>query len=410
MPIWDMNLRHLQAVVRIAETGTMGAAAKAVNLTQPAITQALGKIERSIGLPLFERRHDGMAPTEAADVLVPRIAAALDHIASPHVTMSRLRAMLALADTGSYLGAAAITGLSLPSLHRAVNDLALALRRKLAQRRGKAVVLTEMGEALARAFRLAVVELQVGLDEIEALKGHEVRRIAVGAMPLSRARVLPSTISRFLRRHPQVRVTIVEGSRAELVDPLRNGAVDLMIGALREPLLEPDLVQNALFRDRLAVVARKGHPLEGRRASLADLAAFPWIVAGPGAPLRDIWERLFATGGLALPPMPVESGSVMTIRQLLIDSDLLTLLSPDQVAVEIEADWLRAIELDPALLRGGGLERTIGATTRASWRPTRVQADFLADLHTVSGQQPAMPDDQAGSSSSVDAAVFDIGK
>jgi DNA-binding transcriptional LysR family regulator len=353
----------------------MNAAARAVNLTQPAITQALERIERLTATRLFERRHDGMVPTAAAEVLVPRIRAALDHIASPHVTMSRLRALLALADSGSYNGARLATGLSLPSLHRAVNDLSLSLRRALAERRGKVVILTEAGMVIARSFRLARVELEAGLAEIAALNGHEVRSIAIGAMPLSRARVLPAAITRFLRRRPQVRIAIVEGSRAELVEPLRNGAIDLMVGALRDPLGEPDLVQQPLFQDLPAVIARRDHPLAGRHPELAELARYPWIVAAPGAPLRDSWEQMFARAGLELPPVPIESGSVMIIRQLLIDSDFLTLLSPDQVAVELEAQWLTTLRAAPA-----GLERTIGMTTRATWRPTSVQAEFVADL------------------------------
>ena len=180
-----MNLRHLAAIAKIAELGTMSAAAQAVNLTQPAITQALVRIEATLGVPLFERRHDGMVPTGAATLIVPRIRAALDHIASPYVTMSRMRALLALADSGSYSGAAAITGLSLPSLHRAVSDLSLSLRRKLVDRRGKIVVLTEAGVAMARAFRLAHVELKAALAELDALKGHETRCIVVGAIPLT---------------------------------------------------------------------------------------------------------------------------------------------------------------------------------------------------------------------------------
>jgi DNA-binding transcriptional LysR family regulator len=306
---------------------------------------------------------------------VPRIEAALAHIASTNVTMARLRALLALADTGSYAGASALTGLAVPSIHRAVNDLALGMRRELVERRGKAVMLTEAGQALARAFRLARVELETGLSEIDALKGHETRRIAIGAMPLSRARVLPAAVTRFLRRHPQVRLSIAEGSRAELVEPLRNGALDLMIGALRDPLIEADLAQSPLFDDVPAVIARAGHPLAGTDPDPAALAAFPWTVSGTGAPLRDSFERFFANAGVARPSVPIESGSVMMIRQILIDSDFLTMLSPDQVAAEVDAGWLvRIASLPPAL------SRTIGVTTRASWRPTAVQQEFLADL------------------------------
>jgi LysR family transcriptional regulator, regulator for genes of the gallate degradation pathway len=148
--------------------------------------------------------------------------------------------------------------------------------------------------------------------------------------------VLPAAVTAFMRRHPQVHVAIIEGSRGELVEPLRNGVIDLMVGALRDPLSEPDLEHQALFRDLPAVVARKDHPLAGSNPDLAALAAYSWIIAAPGAPLRASWEQMFTRAGLALPPVPIESGSVITIRQLLIDSDLLTLLSPDLVATSTE--------------------------------------------------------------------------
>ncbi|RZJ93951.1 MAG: LysR family transcriptional regulator, partial [Novosphingobium sp.] len=120
------------------------------------------------------------------------------------------------------------------------------------------------------------------------------------------------------------------------------------------------------------------HPLEGRDPSLADLAAYPWIVAAPGAPLRSTWEQMFAEAGLEQPPVPIESGSVMIIRQLLIHGDHLALLSLDQVAVELEAQWLVALRSAPE-----GMERSIGVSTRASWRPTAVQAEFIEDLEAV---------------------------
>lgn len=381
MEIWNLNLRHLSAVAQIARLGTINAAARAVNLTQPAITQALGRLESQLGAILFERRHDGMVPTSAAELLVPRIDAALGFIASPHVTMSRLRALLALADAGSYAGAGTVTGLSLPSLHRAVSDLALSLRRVLVQRQGRIVVLTEAGAQLARAFRLAQVELETGLSEIEALKGRETRRIAIGAMPLSRARVLPAAVTRFLRKHPQVAISIVEGSRAELVEPLRNGTLDLIVGALRDPLIEADLTQQGLFTDVPAVIGRFRHPLAGTTPQASDLAAYPWAVPAHGAPLRDSFERFFATADVPAPHAPIESGSVMMIRQILIDSDFLTMLSPDQLEVELEANWLTRIAELPA-----SLGRTIGMTTRVSWRPTSVQHEFVADLAAVAAE------------------------
>ena len=383
MNVWDLNLRHLLAVARIVEFGTVSAAATAVNLSQPAVTQALSRLEGQIGMPLFDRRHDGMVPTVAALLLAPRIDAAMARMSSPYVTMSRLRALLALADVGSYAGASHVTGLSVPSIHRAVADLGTAMRRKLVERRGRAVALTEAGVQVVNAFRLAKVELETGLSEVAALNGQETRSIAVGAMPLSRARILPRAVTHFIRRYPMVKLGIAEGARPELLEPLRHGALDMMIGALRDPLLEEDLVQIPLFDDVPAVIARAGHPLAGTAPDRRELARYGWVVPPRGTPLRESFERHFAEAGIEMPKVPIESGSVMTLREILIDSDFLTLLSPDQVSVELEAGWLIQLGALPP-----ELGRTIGLTCRASWRPTEVQRAFIEELAEASAGLP----------------------
>ncbi|MDQ8757420.1 LysR substrate-binding domain-containing protein [Sphingosinicella sp. LHD-64] len=380
MDLWQLNLRHLGAAAAIYRLGSVSAAADAVSLSQPAITQALGKLEAQLGLPLFERRPGGMEPTEAARLITQRVEAALAHIASPRVTMAQLRALIAFADAGKYSGASAATGLAPPSLHRSVKDLSVALRRPMTERRGKGLALTEQGRRTVRAFRLARAELQAGLAEIWTLKGREIGRIAIGAMPLSRARLLPAAVVAFHRVHPEIVISIAEGSRAELLEPLRDGDLDLLIGALRDPLPGEDIEEEPMFEDRPVILGRKGHPLAGSNPGVRDLARYPWTVAAKGVPLRAQWERMFTDAQVPVPEVPVECGSVITIRQILLDSDFLTLLSPDQVAVELEANWLDIICDAPE-----GLVRSIGVITRANWRPTALQAAFVAQLKAIAG-------------------------
>ena len=378
MPLWKLNLRHLRALGVIARLGSITAAAEAISLTQPAITQAVGKLEAQLGQSLFERRPDGMRATEAALVFAPRIDRALSHIASPRVTMTQMRALIMLADSGTYAGASATTGLAQPSLHRAIADLSLALKRELVERRGKGIALTEQGKRTVRSFRLARAELEAGLSELASLQGRETGRIAIGAMPLSRARLLPAAVTVFHRQHADIRINIVEGSFQELIEPLRDGELDLMIGALRDPSPGEDVVQHPLFDDRPVVLGRTGHPLAAQTPSIAEMAEYRWTVPAPGTPLRVQWEKMFTDAGLPPAEVPIECGSVITIRQILLNSDFLTLLSPDQVAVELEAGWLVKIADTPP-----GLTRTIGITNRSGWRPTAMQQAFIAELDKV---------------------------
>jgi DNA-binding transcriptional LysR family regulator len=157
---------------------------------------------------------------------------------------------------------------------------------------------------------------------------------------------------------------------------LRDGVIDLMIGALREDA-PAGLQQRALFSDRLVTVARAGHPLAGQSdPDRAALAAHGWIVASSGTPLRLQWDALFE--GHPLPNAPIECGSVMVIRGVLQDSDLLTLLSPDQVALEIATGMLTTI--GKPLPHG---VRTIGITTRLDWRPTAPQQRLVAQIENA---------------------------
>lgn len=372
-----LNIRHLRAVAAVAQTGSITSATRLVNLTQPAITQGLAKLERQIGLTLFERGASGMVPTEAGRVLAPRVREAMRLIDNPRATSAQIAAFLAVARAGGYAAAAAETGLSEASLHRAVADLSISVGQTLIERRGRGTVVTTRGAAVARGFRLGMEELRSALAELAALAGREVGRITVGAMPLSRARLLPEATARFHAAHDQIELRIVEGSRTELLGPLREGEIDLMVGALRLPAPETDVVQTALFQDRPIILGRAGHPLSGlaRPPSVQTLARFPWIVPGPGTPLRTQWNGLFVSAGVAAPRVPIECGSVIMIRQMLLRSDMLTLLSPDQVAVELEAGWLTRIAEAPETV-----SRVIGVTTRADWRPTRLQSLFLRTL------------------------------
>lgn len=381
---FQLNLRHLRAIGAIIQKGGMNVAAEAIGLSQPALTQGVSKLETQLGLTLFERRPKGMVPTAAAYLVARRVEAAFDHLAASTrrarrgrarperlMTAAQLRAFLALADGGSFVSAAQATGLSQPALHRSVRDLEEVTGDPLLERRGRGIALTHAGRKLARGIRLAAAEIAAAIAE--ARPDGETSRIVIGAMPLSRALLVPRAVAPLLAERPGVSVSIVEGSWRELVEPLRDGQIDLMIGALR-PTALPDLDQVPLHDHRVVIVAGARHPLAGIAAvPLERLAAFPWIVGHAGSPLRIQWEKMFE--GHPAPASPIECGSVMVMRGLLVEGDFLTLLSPEQIALEVESGLLAQVAGPMA-----DNVRRIGVTTRRDWRPTAAQRRFLDHL------------------------------
>ena len=51
----DIEVRHLQALVAVAEAGTFGRAAQALGFTQSAVSQQIAGLERAVGSPVFDR-------------------------------------------------------------------------------------------------------------------------------------------------------------------------------------------------------------------------------------------------------------------------------------------------------------------------------------------------------------------
>ncbi len=51
----ELEVRHLQALVAVAEAGTFGKAAEALGYTQSAVSQQIASLERVAGTPMFDR-------------------------------------------------------------------------------------------------------------------------------------------------------------------------------------------------------------------------------------------------------------------------------------------------------------------------------------------------------------------
>lgn len=65
-----MELRQLQHFVAIAEAGTISAAARNLNLAQPAVSASIKKLEAELNVPLLHRRERGVSLTEAGHKFV----------------------------------------------------------------------------------------------------------------------------------------------------------------------------------------------------------------------------------------------------------------------------------------------------------------------------------------------------
>jgi DNA-binding transcriptional LysR family regulator len=387
------NLRHLRAFLAVAAHRSVTRAAEACRLSQPAVTQGLAKLERALGTLLFQRTPQGLFPTEVGLLFERRVTRAFAHLdaateaVAPRLrltaTAPQLRALIALRDAESYTLAARRLGVAQPTVHRAVKELEQDAPRPLFERTSHGTQATRAGAALADAARLTFAELDQASTAVAEAMGREVGKIVVGALPLSRACLLPQAIAAFRRSRPRLPILVRDGAYAELLAGLRRGEIDVIIGALRDPAPAEDVAQVRLFDDSLAVVARPGHPaFSGAPPDLGALAAHPWVVPAPGSPARAMFELALASRGIAWPDSVVETGSLILMRELLGVSDHLGCVSRLQAEAEIARGLMARAPIDLP-----ETARPIGLATRRGWEPTAAQAAFLDALRAV---EPAL--------------------
>src|SRR6478735_8194656 len=377
------NLRHLHAFRQVARLGSVSAAARAVHVSQPAVTLAIAGLERYFDSPLLLRRSTGVALTKAGEICLGRIERSLAQLrealgadAERLVRSTQLEALDAVVQHGNFSVAARARQMSQPSIHRSARELERLLGVPLFEKTSFGITPTRAAEELARRARLAFAEIEQARAEVHALSGGESGRTVIGAMPLARSYLLPAALLEFTQEHPQHGVAIIEGTYDHLLGGLRSGESEVLIGALRDPAPASDVIQEHLFDDPLAVIVRADHPLtRRRRLTAASLRNFQWIAPRAGSPLRAHFNALLASTGFEMPSPPLECNSLAAARAFLLESDRIMLLSAHQIHYEMQAGLLVALP-HPA----GKVVRPIGLTLRRNWNPTNTQRRLLEIL------------------------------
>lgn len=75
-----MNLRHIEIFHAVYVNGSVSAAARALNVSQPSVSKMLRHAESLLGFPLFQRTSGGLVPTQDAHVLFTEVSEIQDRV------------------------------------------------------------------------------------------------------------------------------------------------------------------------------------------------------------------------------------------------------------------------------------------------------------------------------------------
>ena len=277
------------------------------------------------------------------------------------MTWARLRAFVAVADTGSVRAAATRLSVTESAVSAAVAALRGELGIQLVERSGRGLVLTEGGLVYADYARRILGLLEEGARAAGEGVGAERGRLRLGAVTTAGEYLLPGLLACFRSRYAQVEITLEVGVRDRVHELISTHQLDLVIAG--RPPGGGALVTRASRPNALVVVAAPGVH--------ADLGRSTWLLREAGSGTRETTLALLESLDLRPPMLALGShGAVVASATLGLG---LALVSADAVARQLSAGDLVTVPV-----RGTPLSRPWHAVTGPA--PTATTRLFLSHV------------------------------
>jgi DNA-binding transcriptional LysR family regulator len=303
-----MDLRQLRNMLAVMDKGTIGKAAESLNISQPALTKSIRRLEEQLGVELFVREARGMRPTIYAD---------------------SLKAYAQSACTG----------------------------------------------------------MTQATSTIKALRNGLEGTISIGAPETITSKLFPDVVEVLARKRPRLQVRIFSQSEF-LFSALLAGQYDLAVSPVYNEIPQVGLLKRWIFDDHLMVVIRRNHPLTKLRTVTAEkLQQCTWIVSDGTTVHRRRVERYFEDAGLDMPYIAVESRSPTVLKEIIMRTDYVGLLSAMEVELEVKQHLLRTIDVQSSIM-----VRPIGLVWRENHAFSPAVLSFIEILETVCRRRGYMGD------------------
>ena len=218
-------------------------------------------------------------------------------------TEARLRAFVAVAETGSVRAAAQRLVVTESAVSAAVAALTRDVGAPLLERQGRGLRLTASGQIYAGYARTILGLHAEALAAVrgEAHSGHGQVRLA--AVTTAGEHVLPTVLASFRAEHPGIELGLEVGTREHVWGLLARHEADLVIAGRAPAAL--GAVVRAVRRNALIVVGSPGV------AGGFDLERSTWLMREAGSGTRETCEALLASLDVDPPTLTLGSNGAV---------------------------------------------------------------------------------------------------
>lgn len=285
--------------------------------------------------------------------------------------------LVTIADEGSFVKAAEALYVSQPAVTRSVREVEELVGIDLFVRGPRGVVPTPAGEILIERARSALGSLRRASEQIEEVRQGGPRPLRVGTNLAGAYALLPKAVIALKKTHPEISISVVEGTAEVLATSLQRSELDLLVGRLDPGTYRGALHHLRLYDEAVRAVVRRDHPALSAEPELAHLVSYPWILPLQPSTLRAELDEMFAAAGLSSPRDITECSTLLTSREIVLQTDA---IAPLPMLIGVRDDLL-----DMLPLHLDTVPRAIGITLPADRSVSR-EARLLVDALTESAR------------------------
>ena len=230
-------------------------------------------------------------------------------------------------EAGGVTEAATLLGMTQPAVSRTLKVIERRLGEPLFEPGRRPLIPTLVARQLAAHGKAILDASRKASDFVQGFKRGTIGTVRVGGVPFFMDAFISRMIGSFQVAEPDIRVDQSYGNVPELRAQLMSGQLDLAICPLGTSESGAGFHFTEILPGRNIVAARAVHPLmKKRRIRSTDLVSYPWITPLPGSPLLLDLHSILETIGISQFEVRYSGGSLLSVLNVLEETDALTVL------------------------------------------------------------------------------------
>lgn len=214
-----------------------------------------------------------------------------------NLSLHHLRAIVALADHGTFTAAAAALDVAQSSLSRSIQESERRLRTPLFLRTTRRVTLTSDGAAIVDVARRLVADVDTGLEHMAGYLAGTRGSLRIATLPSLAATLLPPFLLALRSDHPTVHIHVADSLNEQVWAAVGSGRADLAITALSGPVPQ-GCESRPLAEDDFFVALPGTHPwADEPELEWSQLAGAPVVSFSPASSIQPLVQQALEVHG-----------------------------------------------------------------------------------------------------------------